>query len=377
MMRGLNDADIEDKIVFLRVDWNVPLKEGKITDDTRIAATIPTIQFLQSKNSKVVIGTHLGRPEGEIVPELTTSILARKFSELTAGKVYATDYVIEHRVREQVKKLKSKDVLVLGNLRWYAEEQNNNLAFANILASYADIYVNDAFAVSHRAHASVEAITKFLPSYPGFLLEKEITSLGLLTEAPRHPFLLVLGGAKIKDKVGLIKRFIKIADYILIGGAIASTFKYFKGEDISQSYYEPQLEDTIEEIVDVTAGKLILPIDDRRADLGEGKFSILDIGPGTVENFKKYINQAKTIFWNGNMGHSEEKEFEFGTLEIAKAISDNKFIRVVAGGDTIGFINSHGLISGYSFISTGGGAALEFLAGIELPGLKVLGYYDK
>ncbi|PIZ27400.1 phosphoglycerate kinase, partial [Candidatus Berkelbacteria bacterium CG_4_10_14_0_8_um_filter_42_34] len=358
-------------------DWNVPLKEGKITDDTRIAATIPTIQFLQSKNSKVVIGTHLGRPEGEIVPELTTSILARKFSELTAGKVYATDYVIEHRVREQVKKLKSKDVLVLGNLRWYAEEQNNNLAFANILASYADIYVNDAFAVSHRAHASVEAITKFLPSYPGFLLEKEITSLGLLTEAPRHPFLLVLGGAKIKDKVGLIKRFIKIADYILIGGAIASTFKYFKGEDISQSYYEPQLEDTIEEIVDVTAGKLILPIDDRRADLGEGKFSILDIGPGTVENFKKYINQAKTIFWNGNMGHSEEKEFEFGTLEIAKAISDNKFIRVVAGGDTIGFINSHGLISGYSFISTGGGAALEFLAGIELPGLKVLGYYDK
>jgi len=377
MMKSLNDADIEDKIVFLRVDWNVPLKEGKITDDTRIAATIPTIQFLQSKNSKVVIGTHLGRPEGEIVPELTTSILARKFSELTAGKVYATDYVIEHRVREQVKKLKSKDVLVLGNLRWYAEEQNNNLAFANILASYADIYVNDAFAVSHRAHASVEAITKFLPSYPGFLLEKEITSLGLLTEAPRHPFLLVLGGAKIKDKVGLIKRFIKIADYILIGGAIASTFKYFKGEDISQSYYEPQLEDTIEEIVDVTAGKLILPIDDRRADLGEGKFSILDIGPGTVENFKKYINQAKTIFWNGNMGHSEEKEFEFGTLEIAKAISDNKFIRVVAGGDTIGFINSHGLISGYSFISTGGGAALEFLAGIELPGLKVLGYYDK
>jgi len=377
MMKSLNDADIEDKIVFLRLDWNVPLKEGKITDDTRIAATIPTIQFLQSKNSKVVIGTHLGRPEGEIVPELTTSILARKFSELTAGKVYATDYVIEHRVREQVKKLKSKDVLVLGNLRWYAEEQNNNLAFANILASYADIYVNDAFAVSHRAHASVEAITKFLPSYPGFLLEKEITSLGLLTEAPRHPFLLVLGGAKIKDKVGLIKRFIKIADYILIGGAIASTFKYFKGEDISQSYYEPQLEDTIEEIVDVTAGKLILPIDDRRADLGEGKFSILDIGPGTVENFKKYINQAKTIFWNGNMGHSEEKEFEFGTLEIAKAISDNKFIRVVAGGDTIGFINSHGLISGYSFISTGGGAALEFLAGIELPGLKVLGYYDK
>lgn len=377
MMKSLNDADIEDKIVFLRLDWNVPLKEGKITDDTRIAATIPTIQFLQSKNSKVVIGTHLGRPEGEIVPELTTSILARKFSELTAGKVYATDYVIEHRVREQVKKLKSKDVLVLGNLRWYAEEQNNNLAFANILASYADIYVNDAFAVSHRAHASVEAITKFLPSYPGFLLEKEITSLGLLTEAPRHPFLLVLGGAKIKDKVGLIKRFIKIADYILIGGAIASTFKYFKGEDISQSYYEPQLEDTIEEIVDVTAGKLILPIDDRRADLGEGKFSILDIGPGTVENFKKYISEAKTIFWNGNMGHSEEKEFEFGTLEIAKAISDNKFIRVVAGGDTIGFINSHGLISGYSFISTGGGAALEFLAGIELPGLKVLGYYDK
>jgi len=175
----------------------------------------------------------------------------------------------------------------------------------------------------------------------------------------------------------VIKRFIKIADYIIIGGAMANTFKYFKGESISQSYYEPNLEDTVEEIVNISGDKLVLPSDNRKANLGEGKFSILDIGPKSIENFKSYISQAKTIFWNGNMGYSENKKFEIGTLEIAKAISENKFVRIVAGGDTVGFISSHGLISKYSFVSTGGGAALEFLAGIELPGLKALGYYDK
>jgi len=375
MMKNLKDVDIEDKAVFLRVDWNVPLRGGKILDDWRIKATTPTIEFLRSKDAKIIIGTHLGRPDGEVIPSLSTAILAQRFSKLADARVYSTDYVIEQSVKKQISKLRPKEIIILGNLRWHSEEETNNQAFARLLASGADLYVNDAFAVSHRVHASVEAITNFLPSYPGFLLEKEVTTLGVLIERPRHPFILVLGGAKIKDKIGLLKRFAALADQILIGGAIANTFRYSKGEDVSKSFYESNLADTVEEIIDLAGSRLILPIDDRRRENDGGEFSILDIGPETIKNFKRYIESAKTIFWNGNMGYSEDKEFENGTLEVARAISKNLFVRIVAGGDTVGFLGSHDLISGYTFVSTGGGAALEFLAGKELPGLKALGYY--
>ncbi|MEI6144736.1 MAG: phosphoglycerate kinase, partial [Candidatus Berkelbacteria bacterium] len=260
-MRLMKDVEIEGKTVFLRVDWNVPLKDGEISNDNRIKATIPTIEYLQSKNCKIIIGTHLGRPDGEIVHSLSTRILAQRFSQLHPGKIVATDYVIEAAVKEQVNKLQPKEVLVLGNLRWYAEEETNNLAFANVLASYAEVFVNDAFAVSHRAHASVEGITNFLPSYAGLLLEKEVKMLSTLTENPRHPFVIILGGAKIKDKVGLIKRFSDCADQILVGGAIANTLKFFKGEDISASFYEPGLENLIENLLADSGQKLILPTD--------------------------------------------------------------------------------------------------------------------
>jgi len=377
MMRGLNDADIEDKIVFLRVDWNVPLERGEILDDNRIRATIPTIEFLQSRNCKIIIGTHIGRPDGEVVPQLSTKILAKRFSEFSKEKVYATDYVIESAVKKQVNALRPKQILVLGNLRWYAEEEQNNFSFARILAGYADIYVNDAFAVSHRAHASVEAISNFLPSYAGLLLEKEVVTLATLTDSPRQPFVLVLGGAKIKEKVGVIKKFAAIADKILIGGAIANTLRYFNGQEVSASTFEANLADTVEQVSEIAKDKIVLPSDDKRKNLENNRFSILDIGPKTIEDFKKYISEAKTIFWNGNMGYSEDREFEDGTLEIAQAIRSNQFIKIIAGGDTVGFLNSHNINSCFTFISTGGGATLEFLAGVELPGLKVLGYYDK
>ena len=377
MMKSLNDADIEDKIVFLRVDWNVPLERGEILDDNRIRATIPTIEFLQSRNCKIIIGTHIGRPDGEVVPQLSTKILAKRFSEFSKEKVYATDYVIESAVKKQVNALRPKQILVLGNLRWYAEEEQNNFSFARILAGYADIYVNDAFAVSHRAHASVEAISNFLPSYAGLLLEKEVVTLATLTDSPRQPFVLVLGGAKIKEKVGVIKKFAAIADKILIGGAIANTLRYFNGQEVSASTFEANLADTVEQVSEIAKDKIVLPSDDKRKNLENNRFSILDIGPKTIEDFKKYISEAKTIFWNGNMGYSEDREFEDGTLEIAQAIRSNQFIKIIAGGDTVGFVNSHNINSGFTFISTGGGATLEFLAGVELPGLKVLGYYDK
>ena len=336
MMRGLNDADIEDKIVFLRVDWNVPLERGEILDDNRIRATIPTIEFLQSRNCKIIIGTHIGRPDGEVVPQLSTKILAKRFSEFSKEKVYATDYVIESAVKKQVNALRPKQILVLGNLRWYAEEEQNNFSFARILAGYADIYVNDAFAVSHRAHASVEAISNFLPSYAGLLLEKEVVTLATLTDSPRQPFVLVLGGAKIKEKVGVIKKFAAIADKILIGGAIANTLRYFNGQEVSASTFEANLADTVEQVSEIAKDKIVLPSDDKRKNLENNRFSILDIGPKTIEDFKKYISEAKTIFWNGNMGYSEDREFEDGTLEIAQAIRSNQFIKIIAGGDKIG-----------------------------------------
>jgi phosphoglycerate kinase len=376
-MNFLKDAKIEDKTVFLRVDWNVPLKNGEIANDSRIRATVPTIEFLRSKNCKIIIGTHLGRPDGDIVPSLSTRILAKGLSLLVEGKIFATDYIIESAVKQQIGKLKPKEILVIGNLRWYGEEETNNRAFANLLASYADAYVNDAFAVSHRAHASVEAITRFLPSYAGFLLEKEITSLTVLTESPRHPFVLVLGGAKIKDKISLIKKFSPIVDNFLIGGGIGNTLHFFKGDKISRSFYEPNLESSVVEILEIAGNKMIIPLDSEKKDMGNGDFSILDIGPKTIAKFKEIIAGAKTICWNGNIGFSEDEKYAKGTLEIAKAIKENKYVRVVAGGDTVGFLDSHDLVDGYTFVSTGGGAALEFLAGIELPGLKALGYYKK
>ncbi len=378
MMKSIRSVqDLENKTVFLRVDWNVPLKNGVITDDIRIRATLPTINYLQSKNCKIIIGTHLGRPEGEIIHSLSTKILAKKLSEIHPGKIIATDYVLETQVKNQIKRLKSKQILVLGNLRWYPEEEANNTAFARILASYADVYVNDAFAVSHRAHASVEAISHFLPSYAGLLLEREVEMLSTLTENPRQPFVIILGGAKIKDKIGMIKRFANIADKILVGGAIANTLRYFKGENVSESLYEPGLEHIAENIFEILKDKLVLPIDNKKKIAPDGKFSILDIGPETIKKFSQIISTAKTIFWNGNMGYSESKEFEIGTAEIADAVKSNPYTKIVAGGDTVGFLDSHKMLECFTFVSTGGGAALEFLAGIQLPGLEVLGYYDK
>lgn len=375
-MKSVREVDIENKTVFLRLDWNVPLKGEEILNDNRIRATLPTINYLLSKNCRIIIGTHLGRPDGDFVPQLTTKILAKRLSELCPAKVYATDQVIEPSVKKMVADLHPGEILVLGNLRFHSEEEVNSQAFARILASYADIFVNDAFAVCHRAHASVEAITNYLSGYAGLLLEKEVNTLRVLTQRPRRPFILVLGGAKIKDKSKLIIKFAPLVDKILVGGAIANTLRYFQGNEISSSFYEPRLEALSEQILAAIGDKIILPVDDKRQELANGQYSIMDIGPKTINRFKAKISGAKTIFWNGNMGCSEKKEFETGTLEIAEAIKDNSFTKIVAGGDTVGFIDSKNLAKGFSFVSTGGGAALEFLAGIELPALKALGYYS-
>ena len=376
MMKSIQDADIKNKTVFLRVDYNVPLEDKRILDDNRVRATLPTIEYLRQQNCKIIIGTHIGRPDGHIIPQLSTTTVAADLSKLIAGRVYATDYIVEPAVKREIKAIRNKDILVLGNLRWHSEEEGNNENFARHIASYADIYVNDAFACSHRAHASVDAITKYLPSYAGILLEREVSTLKLMMDFPRKPFVLILGGAKIADKIGILTKFAEIADNVLIGGAIANTFKYHNGERVSHSLYEAKAANEVKKISEIFGQKLVLPIDDVREDLGNGEFRIMDIGPKTVENWRSIIIGAKTIFWNGNLGYTEDERYQKGTLEVANLIRQNQFTKIIAGGDTVGFIDQEKIASDFSFISTGGGATLEFLAGIELPGLKALGYYE-
>ncbi|MCX6812092.1 MAG: phosphoglycerate kinase [Candidatus Berkelbacteria bacterium] len=375
-IRQLKSKELENKTVFLRVDWNCPLDNGKISDNNRIKATLPTIKYLLDNEAKIVIGTHLGRPEGKVVKSLSTKILALELSKLIKNKIIVSDFVTEPEVKDQIEEMKSGQILVLGNLRWHKEEEANNKSFAKILAGYTNIFVNDGFAVAHRDDASIVAICEFLPSYAGLLLEREVESLRVLFDSPRHPFVLVLGGAKVKDKIGIIKKFVDDADKILIGGAMATTFRFFDGVDVSESLCEKNLGDVVAEIKKLSGKKLILPTDEIKKDLSGGKFSILDIGPKTIESYKKTIAGAKTIFWNGNMGKSEEADFATGTSEVACAIAKNPYVNIAAGGDTAGFINTNKLASGFTFISTGGGAALEFLAGVHLPGLVALGYYQ-
>lgn len=371
-MKSVRDVNVKNKKVFLRVDFNVTLSNGSIVDDNRIRAALPTINYLLEHDAKIIIGTHLGRPEGAWTPGLSTVPVAQHLAKLLNRKIIVSDHVISQEVINRVDAMKPGGILMLGNLRFHSEEEANNEAFARDLANYADLYVNDAFAVSHRANASVEAITRFLPSYCGFLLESEITTLSLLLKEPAKPFLIIIGGAKIKDKAGLLNHLADKADKVLIGGAVGTTFLAVRGANISNSLYDSEMQDKCEQILEKFADKIILPIDVARENLENDAFSIMDIGPRTIEKFKHEINNAATIFWNGNLGYTENEQFANGTLEVAKAIALNTNTKVAAGGDTVSFIKNNGLEKGFTFISTGGGAAMQFLSGENLPGLKAL-----
>lgn len=371
-MLSLSDAQVANKRVLLRVDFNVPLEDKKITDNFRMRKSLPTIEYLLRNRAKVIIITHLGKPEGQIIPQLSTVPLAAELAKLLKRKVYATDHVIHPLVPEKIQEMKYGEVLVLGNLRWHPEEELDSEAFARDLARYADVFVNDAFGVSHRAHASVDAITKFLPSYAGYLLEAEVTTLSLLLKDPIKPFVLIMGGAKIKDKTGLINNLAERADKILVGGAIGNTFLAASGQEVSDSLYEPEMTDKCQAILQQFSSKIVLPVDSVKEDRSNGKFSIMDIGVKTVEMFKQEILRANTVFWNGNLGYSEKKPYDEGTKNIAEAMMQNRGTTVVSGGDTVGFVDANNLTTGINFISTGGGATLEFLAGIKLPGIEAL-----
>jgi len=337
-MKTLKDAEIKEGTrVIVRCDFNCPLScSGEIIDDFRIKASIPTIKYLVEKKAKVILISHLGRPEGNVIENLRLSGVAKSLSSYLNFPVKKTMDCISDKTRETAESLLPKEVLLLENLRFYKEEKLNDENFAKKLSLFADIYINDAFGVCHRKHASVSKITNFLPSFSGLLLEKEVKTLTEVTKNPKRPLIAIFGGAKIETKKSVINKFLEIADFVLVGGKIARE-------------------------VDFSNSKLVLATD----YIGGG----LDIGPETQKKFKELISTAGTIVWNGPMGYFEKKEYEMGTIEIAQAIFKNNGFKIAGGGETLYVISKYNAFEKIDFISTGGGAMLKFLAGENLPGI--------
>ncbi|MCX6708918.1 MAG: phosphoglycerate kinase [Candidatus Woesearchaeota archaeon] len=378
-MRLLKEADVAGKIVIVRVDFNVPLKDGKITDDKRIRAVLPTIEYLRKKKARIVLISHLGRPDGKVADDLRLAPVADRLSKLLKYPVHYEPDCIGSDVEFAVRGLHESDVLLLENLRFYPEEEADDAGFAQKLAVLAEVYVNDAFAVSHRAHASVHAIAKFLPSYAGFLLEKEVKMLSSLLKSPKHPFIAIMGGAKVSDKIGVIESLLKKVDAVLIGGAMMFTFYKALNYEVGKSKFEADKIALAKSLLKNSNKKIVLPTDvvlsDKRvvpADKMPKNSAGFDIGPETRAIYAEMIKEAKTVFWNGPMGLFEQKPFDRGTLAVAKAMSECRGVTVVGGGDSVSAIEKANLEKKFSHVSTGGGASLEFLEGKKLPGIDVL-----
>jgi len=384
----LKDVSLKAKNVLMRVDFNVPLDDKlNITDDTRIRATLPTIKYILEQNpKKLILISHLGRPEGKKDPKYSLKPVAKRLEEILKEKVKFLDDCIGEKIKEEIKNSKEK-VILLENLRFYAEEEKNDPNFAKELASLGDIFVNDAFGTAHRAHASTEGITHYLTSVAGFLLEKEIQYLGKTLEKPLRPFVVILGGAKVSDKIGVINNLLPKCDCLLVGGGMAYTFLYAQGKNIGNSKLEKDKVDLAKEILEKAKQlnkEFVLPVDHLVVDkietgqngkivedIPEGKIAV-DIGPKTVEEFKKRLKTAKTIVWNGPLGIFEIDDFSKGTYEIASFMGNLSAITIIGGGDTASAIAKFKLEDKMTHISTGGGASLEFMEGKVLPGIKAL-----
>ncbi len=382
----ITDLDVRNKRVLVRVDFNVPLKDGVIKDDTRIQAAIPTIQYLLDHHAAVILASHLGRPKGSPVAEYSLKPAADYLGTLLKAPVKFAEDCIGDQARAAVKDLKTGEVLVLENTRFHAGEEKNDPAMAKALADLADLFVNDAFGSAHRAHASTAGVAEYIPAAAGFLMQKEIEYLGNAIDDPKRPFVAILGGAKVSDKIGVIENLLKKADKILIGGGMANTFLAAQGYEMADSLVEKDALDQARDLITKGSGKLLLPVDlviaDAFEDTAEQKvvglgnlpsgWRALDIGPETVAAFAEEIEKAGTIVWNGPMGVFEMPSFAKGTFAIAKVVAESKAISVIGGGDSVSAINQSGLADKITHISTGGGASLEMLEGLELPGLAVL-----
>jgi phosphoglycerate kinase len=387
----VRDIEVTGKRVLMRVDFNVPVdaRTGAITDDSRIRAALPTIKYLIERNARVILISHLGRPRGKVVNELRLTPVAQRLSQILGQQVGVAVNCIGPEVEKSVAALKAGDVLLLENLRFHSDEETGSARFAEALARLGDIFVNDAFGTSHRAHASIAGIAQYLPAVAGLLLEKEINTLGGLLERPVHPFTSLFGGAKVSDKVGMLKNIMSKVDCLLIGGGMAATFLKAKSYEVGKSLIEVDSTGVAKKLIkeaEKSGARLILPVDvivtDEINDNAAGKAvpigaiprdkMIADIGPKTVGIFRKELEKSRTVFWNGPMGVEEIPQFAKGTTALAKLLPRLKAKTIIGGGSTAEVIDALGLADKVSFVSTGGGASLKFLGGEELPGVAAL-----
>jgi len=385
--KTVRDVDVRGKRVLVRVDFNVPLAEGKVTDDTRIRAALPTIEYLLERGATVLLASHLGRPKDRVVEGLRMFPVAERLSELLGRPVIKLDDCVGPEVEAAAKAAKAGDVVLLENTRFHPEEEKNVPAFAAQLASLAEVYVNDAFGSAHRAHASTEGVARYLPAVSGLLMEKELEYLGGALAAPKRPFIAILGGAKVSDKIGVIQNLLSRVDALLIGGGMANTFLKASGYDVADSLVEDGSLETARELLEQAGSKLVLPVDVTVADRFDAEafaqvvavanvpagWRILDIGPRTLEIFRERLEGARTVVWNGPMGVFEFPKFATGTEAVARILAMlPEATTIIGGGDSAAAVEQAGLADKMSHISTGGGASLEFLEGRTLPGVAAL-----
>ncbi len=386
--KTLEGVDIFGKRVLVRVDYNVSLNEhGNIIDDTRLRNSVPTIRLLQEKGAKIILMSHLGRPDGKKVESLMLDKVAHRLSELIGHEVRKVDDCFGTEAELVARTLASRDILMLENVRFHAEEEQNDFEFAKKIARLADVYVNDALAVSHRAHASVSAITSLLPSYAGPLLAEEVGYFERVMQNPQRPYVVVIGGAKISDKIGVIRNLLPKADWVLVGGATANTLLLAKGVNLADSKVEKGKEEFSKSLISDAGKKLVVPVDlvcsapegtavkvvnwQKGESLSAG-MQAKDIGPASVELFNEKLASAKTVLWAGPLGLYEDQRFANGTVSVARAMVSSGALSVAGGGDTLAAAAAFKLQDKFTFLSTAGGAMLEFLEGKRLPGIEAL-----
>jgi len=388
----VRDLDAAGKRVFVRVDFNVPLQDGRVTDDSRIRAALPTIKYLQAQGAKVILASHLGRPDGKVSDSLRLRPVGERLGQLMGKTVPVTGDALGVGTEDAIRRLRGGEVLLLENLRFHAEEEKNDPKFAEALAAYCDVYVNDAFGTAHRAHASTVGIAKLRPAYAGFLMEKELANLGKLLDNPERPFAAIIGGAKVSDKIKVLKNLLAKVDIMVIGGGMANTFLLAQGKPIGKSLAEP---DRVEDARAIMAAaeekgvKVVLPVDvvvakevtrgteykTLSTEKVPASWHIVDLGKQSLANIETALTGVRTVLWNGPLGVFEIPSFAHGTKAIARFLADQAAdgaAVVVGGGDSVAAITQQGLADKMTHISTGGGASLEFLEGKELPGVTVL-----
>jgi len=384
--KTVKDINLKGKRVLMRVDFNVPMEGGKVSDDKRIKASLPTIKYILDQGASLVLMSHLGRPKGGPDPEFSLKAAAEVLAGHLGIPVQMAPDCVGPDVEKMAKALQPGQVLMLENTRFHPEEEKNDLELAKKMAALADVYVNDAFGSAHRAHSSTEGVARFLPAVAGFLMEEEIKYLGQAIANPKKPFIAILGGAKISDKIGVIRNLLTKADQVLIGGGMANTFFKAQGYPVADSLVEDAALETARQLLQVGGTRLRLPVDMVVGDKFEAEansktmpmgpvpdgWRIMDIGPATVTAYAKIVAGAGTVVWNGPMGVFEFPKFAHGTIGVAKAVADSRAISIIGGGDSVAAVSAAGLADRITHISTGGGASLEMLEGLVLPGLAAL-----